>query len=381
MKLLPSSNPTVSLATEDIATEGPKFDPATHGKLRDSEHCTSAGLLNHAAAPASCWTKYSCLDPSWIGSVEFNPASPGRPAILTIITSDQTQRDRRGQLYVQFALTRAIPETSDVTLHQNHAAPEGDKPTTAYWIDRENPRDVDRYHTLGLPKGGRGERLAHYHLTSEALSLDMTRHILSSLSSVEINGLPLVTTRDAAAILNTLYPAKKHTRPDAIAVGSPTPLFDKHMTDREVAKESDRLQRRYYDLCTRHIDRAEANQTALLDVRQYLPVNQRPSSAASRAAASSACLTFGNTRDGAILSLASDMAEMSAIYNGPQGVLKILQMRRYLAQMPARFPDIPSLKTEVQTAISNIDRVLGRDHPSKRSTDEVWHKPIPKPRL
>ena len=75
------------------------------------------------------------------------------------------------------------------------------------------------------------------------------------------------------------------------------------------------------------------------------------------------------------------MAEMSAIYNGPQGVLKILQMRRYLAQMPARFPDTPSLKTEVQTAIFNIDRVLGRDHASKRSTDEVWHKPIPKARL
>ncbi|RKP46905.1 hypothetical protein D7S89_16265 [Trinickia fusca] len=283
-------------------------------------------------------------------------------------------------MHVQFALTKAIPESGDITLHQNHAAPEGDRPTRSYWLERENPIDVDRYHTLGLPKGFKGERLEHYHLTSDALNLPLIRDILSSLANTEIKDLPLVTARDATAILNALYPAQ-YTHAGSIANARPKPLFDKHLTDQDIARESDRLQNRYYDLCTRHVDRAEANQTAPLDQRQYLPVNQLPTPAANRAAASAACLTFGSTRDGAILARAAELAELRAIYNGPQGVLKILQMRRYLTHMPGRFADDPRLEADIQAAIANIDSVLGRDHASKRSTGAASNKIIPKSRL
>ncbi|WP_155631358.1 hypothetical protein [Burkholderia cepacia] len=370
MRLTFQFNPGTSTATEDIATEGPAFDPTTHGKLRDSDHCASAGLLNRAAAPADCWRRFSCLDPSWVGAVEFNPAGTERPAVLTFITSAETQSDRKGQLHVQFALTKAIPEDSDITLHQNHAAPESGRPATAYWPERENPIDIDRYHTLGLPKGLRGERLEHYHLISDALSLPLTRDILSSLANTEVSGLPLVTARDAAAILNTLYPGQ-HTVVESIATGRPKPLFDKHLTDRDIAQESDRLQSRYHDLCMRHVKQAEANAAAPLDRRRYLPVNQRPAPASNRAAASSACMTFGNTRDSSILARASDLHDLQRLYDGPQGVFRILQMRRYLTHMPARFPDNNQLETDVQEAISKIDHVLGREQTSDGPIDKT----------
>ncbi|KVU44450.1 hypothetical protein WK66_17355 [Burkholderia ubonensis] len=59
-------------------------------------------------------------------------------------------------------------------------------------------------------------------------------------------------------------------------------------------------------------------------------------------------------------------------------MLKILQMQRYLTHMPSRFPDNPRLNAAVQTAISNIDCVLGRDQVAKQSIDETSNKTISK---
>lgn len=359
--------------TEDIPTEPPAFDPATHHRLRDSLHSAEAGLLNRTAFPQGPWQSLLCRDPAWIGRVECHPQG-----ILTFITSPQTQRDRKGQLHAQFAITRAIPEDGGITLHQNHAPAESGAPNNTrkapaasyYTAKAENPVDVERFHTLGLPKGNRGERLAHYHLVFEEFKRPVLIHVLRTLAGLQVRDTPVLTPGDAAMIANALWPDQRVDASYFNADGC-QPLFAPHLSKQQMADESDRLQARYDALCQQHVEQARLNLSAPLAQRKFMPLNAPPAAWGSRAAASLACIEEGHTRDGRLLAQAQDLPQLRKAYEAPLGVLTTLNHRKYLQGMKPRFEREEDYATRLQpmlqAGVRNIDRVLGRTEPGSQA--------------
>lgn len=180
--------------------------PGIHD-MDDSSLAPSAGLLFETRLGTDEWISRDC-DESLIGRVEIN----SKRGLVNFIASEdfalgnfsaQTKRALERaivssvQAYNQSACAVAI------TIHENHLKGDGRIHADANIPREPNPRDYNRYHTLGVSFASNGRMLPHYHLQFEdgRVKADMLRVLLHPLLHASVDGKAVISERDAEAII------------------------------------------------------------------------------------------------------------------------------------------------------------------------------------
>jgi hypothetical protein len=191
-----------------------------HGETIKADN--NPGILSVAVSPLENWNQFDCSPNSLLGRVEINH----KHGLINLIASDGFPLGKLSQP-IKFQLQgnvaavidaynlyfsedngdkdNLIKKTPMISIHENHFF--GDKQIhNNEAIPRQyDDRDLDRYHTPGVPFAENKKMQPHYHLEfkKKPLTADAVQDILYNLSQIKkIDGHQIISEEEALNCFN-----------------------------------------------------------------------------------------------------------------------------------------------------------------------------------